>query len=53
MTYPDDMPRDNDDEEPALDATEITTARGSDANEADLIEQAIAVPLGDEDDFDR
>ena len=51
MTYPDEMPTDSDDEELGLDAAEVSAAR-SDANEADVIEQSIAVPLGD-DDFDR
>ena len=52
MTYPDETPIDSDDDEqPDLDATEVSAAR-SDANEADVIEQSIAVPLGD-DDFDR
>ncbi|MGZ6778974.1 MAG: hypothetical protein ACXVGO_08285 [Mycobacterium sp.] len=51
MTYPDEMPIDSDDEQTELDATEVSAAQ-SDANEADVIEQSIAVPLGD-DDFDR
>ncbi len=50
MTHPDDLPID-DDEETGLDPAEVTAA-GSEASEADVIEQAIAVPLGD-DDFDR
>ena len=49
MTHPDDNLVDADDDEPALDPFEI----GSDADEADLIEQATAVPLGDDDGFDR
>jgi hypothetical protein len=51
MTSPDEMPIDSDDEQPELDATEVSAAQ-ADANEADVIEQSIAVPLGD-DDFDR
>ncbi len=52
MTYPDDdMPVVSDDEQATLDADEVSAA-GSDANEADVIEQSIAVPLGD-DEFDR
>ncbi len=52
MTYPDEMPIDSDDEQAGLDPAEVSAARSSDANEADLIEQSIAVPLGD-DEFDR
>jgi hypothetical protein len=48
MTHPDDDPVDDDDDA-GLDPFEI----GSEANEADLIEQATAVPLGDDDGFDR
>lgn len=54
MTYPntDDIPVHDDDA--GLDPSTVNAARGADANEADLIEQAIAVPLGDEEDgFDR
>ncbi len=50
MTYPDDIPVDNGDEEAGLDPAEV----GAEADEADLIEQAIAVPFGDDDrGFDR
>lgn len=52
MTYPDEMPVDGDDEEAGLDTAEVSEAQAAEANEADLIEQSIAVPLG-EDDFDR
>ena len=51
MTYPDEMPVDGDDDQAGLDASEVRAAR-SDANEADVIEQSIAVPIPD-DDFDR
>jgi hypothetical protein len=46
------MPVDVDDEDTWRDAARITGARELDANEADLIEQAIAVP-SDDSDFDR
>jgi hypothetical protein len=49
MTHPDDIPVDTDNEDAGLDPFEI----GSEANEADLIEQATAIPLGDDDGFDR
>lgn len=49
MTHPDDTPVDTDDEDAELEPIEI----GTEANEADLIEQAIAVPPGDDDGFDR
>ncbi len=50
MTQPDDRRVDTgDDEGAALDPFEID----SEANEADLIEQATAVPLEDDDGFDR
>jgi len=52
MTQPDDIPVDVDDEEAGLDPSEVSAARKSDANEADLIEQATVVPIKD-DDFDR
>jgi hypothetical protein len=45
-------PVDAADEDTWREADRITTARGADADEADLIEQAIAVPLPD-DDLDR
>ena len=48
MTHPDDTPVDTDDDD-ELDPIEIST----EADEADLIEQAIAVPLEDDDGFDR
>ncbi|WP_197377350.1 hypothetical protein [Mycolicibacterium baixiangningiae] len=48
-------PVDVDDEEVGgLDAARVSVSRNWDANEADLIEQAIAVPLSEDDpDFDR
>jgi hypothetical protein len=49
MTHPDNRPVDADDEDAALDPFEI----GSEADEADLIEQATAIPLRDDDGFDR
>jgi hypothetical protein len=49
MTNPDEIPVDSDDEEAGLDPSRITAARAADANEADLIEQATAVPPGDEE----
>lgn len=49
MTQPDDRPVDADDEDAGLDPFEV----GSEADEADLIEQATAVPLADDDGFDR
>jgi hypothetical protein len=49
MTHPDDIPVDTDNDDAGLDPLEI----GAEADEADLIEQAIAVPLGDDDGFDR
>ena len=45
-------PVNEDDEDTWRDAGRVTTARDWDANEADLIEQAIAVP-DDDIDFDR
>ena len=55
MSHPDYVPvdGDDDDEEAGLDPSRVSAARASDANEADLIEQAMAVPLGDDDGFDR
>lgn len=49
------IPVEADDEDDTWqDADRVTTATGWDANEADLIEQAIAVPQqDDEGDFDR
>ncbi|WP_193048061.1 hypothetical protein [Mycolicibacterium baixiangningiae] len=49
------IPVDVDDEEVGgLDAARVSVSRNWDANEADLIEQAIAVPLSEDDpDFDR
>jgi len=52
MTQPDDIPVEVDDEEAGLDPEQVDTARKSEANEADLIEQATTVPVPD-DDFDR
>jgi hypothetical protein len=49
MTVPDDIPLDGDDEDPDFDPSGITAARESEANEADLIEQAYAVPSGDDE----
>ncbi len=47
------IPVDSEDEERAgLDPSRVTVDRESDANEADLIEQAMEVPV-DDDDFDR
>jgi hypothetical protein len=54
MTYPNDMLVEDDDEERLLDPSLVTAARAAEANEADLIEQAIAVPEGDDErSFDR
>jgi hypothetical protein len=52
MTHPDDIPVDADEEEAGLDPSEVDAERTSDANEADVIEQATVVPVVD-DDFDR
>jgi hypothetical protein len=49
MTYPDDIPVDAGDEEAGLDAERVNEARDDEADEGDLIEQAIAVPSGDDD----
>jgi hypothetical protein len=49
MTKPDELPVDSGDEEPGLDPAEVTAARAGEADEADLIEQAYAVPLGDDE----
>ena len=49
MTYPDDISVDRADEDAGLDAEKVSEARADEADEADLIEQAIAVPLGDDD----
>jgi hypothetical protein len=46
------IPIDVSDEDTWRDAARVTTARDWDANEADLIEQAIAVP-DDDSEFDR
>jgi hypothetical protein len=46
------IPIDAPDEDTWRDAARVTTARDWDANEADLIEQAIAVP-DDDSEFDR
>ena len=48
MTHPDDIPVVTD-EDAARDEFEV----GADADEADLIEQATAVPHRDDEDFDR
>jgi hypothetical protein len=54
MTVPDDIPVDSDDEDLDFDPSRITPAREAEANEADLIEQAFAVPSGDDEHgFDR
>ncbi|WP_422746818.1 hypothetical protein ACN27E_04290 [Mycobacterium sp. WMMD1722] len=49
------IPVDVDDEEGGLDPARVALSRHFDADEADLIEQSIAVPLADDDDpdFDR
>lgn len=48
------IPVDSDDEDTWRDADHITTARDWEASEADLVEQAIEVPLVDDDlDSDR
>jgi hypothetical protein len=53
-TYPDDLPVDRDDEDAGLDPSGVTDARAAEADEADLIEQAMAIPLGDDErGFDR
>jgi hypothetical protein len=52
MTHPDDVPVEVDDSEAGLDPSEVSAERTADANEADLNEQATAVPIV-EDDFDR
>jgi hypothetical protein len=52
MTHPDDMPVEGDDEDAGLDPSEVNAARRTDADEADLIEQATVVPIVD-DDVDR
>ena len=49
MTHPDDIPVDTDDEDAGLDPFEVA----AEADEADLIEQATAVPHRDDEDFDR
>lgn len=43
----------DDDEDASLDAVRVRISTYADANEADLIEQALVVPLDDELDFDR
>ena len=53
MTHPDDIPVDIDDEQAGLDPSEVSAARRTDADEADLIEQATAIPVVDDDDIDR
>ena len=53
MTEPDRLSiGEPDDEDPWRDAARVITARDDEANEADLIEQAIAVP-DDDSEFDR
>ncbi|RDH79399.1 hypothetical protein DVS77_06705 [Mycolicibacterium moriokaense] len=58
VTHPDDFPIerddpvDSDDENAGLDPSRVSVARSADADEADLIEQATAVPL-DDDAFDH
>ena len=49
MTYPDDIPVDRGDDDEGLDADKVSEALADEADEADLIEQAMAVPLGDDD----
>ena len=49
MTYPDDIPVDRGDDDAGFDADKVSEALADEADEADLIEQAIAVPLGDDD----
>jgi hypothetical protein len=51
MTTPDGSPFVDDDT--LSEATRVASARDWDANEADLIEQAIAVPEDDDSEFDR
>jgi hypothetical protein len=46
------IPVDVDDEDTWRDAARVTSARSWDANEADLIDQAIAAP-SDDSEFDR
>jgi len=54
MTVPDDIPVDGDDEDLDFDPSRITAAREAEANEADLIEQAMTIPSGDDErGFDR
>ena len=55
MTHPDYMAVDSDDDdgEAGLDPSRVSAVQSSEANEADLIEQAMAVPLGDDEGFDR
>ena len=53
-TNPDDLPVDSDDEEAEWDPSGITDALAAEADEADLIEQAMTVPSGDDErGFDR
>jgi hypothetical protein len=49
MTHPDDIPVVTDDDDAGRDEFEV----GAEADEADLIEQATAVPHRDDEDFDR
>ena len=49
MTYPDDIPVDRGDDDAGFYADKVSEALADEADEADLIEQAIAVPLGDDD----
>ncbi len=51
MSHPD-IPVEGNDEEAGLDPSMVSAARASEANEADLIEQATVVPVED-DGFDR
>ena len=54
MTYPDDISVDDGDEEAGLDTARVSAARTAEASEADLIEQAMTIPQGDDDRaFDR
>jgi hypothetical protein len=53
MTHPDDIPVGGDDDEAGLDPSAVSAARRTDADEADLIEQATVIPVADDDDVDR
>ena len=53
MTHPDDIPVESDDEQAGLDPSGVSAARMADADEADLIEQATAIPVADDDEVER